>query len=122
MKYIILSFGLFVFSVSYGQTTNQDRVLTKTDGLNDFGYRYDEQGRLSQRGSNSWGYHESFVYRNDSIFVYAVQMPDSALYQVYKIGKNGLAESSCLISGPDYFCEYYKYDNKLMKKISSLPC
>lgn len=116
MKYLVFIFGLFVFNLAYGQTASQYRVLTKTDGINDFGYRYDEQGRLSQRGNNNWGYHESFVYRNDSVFVYAVQMPDSALYQVYKIGKNGLAESSCVISGTDYFCEYYKFDDRLMKK------
>lgn len=40
--------------------------------------------------------YSSFVYRNDSVIEYNVDLPDSAVYQIFKLNKKGLVESIAL--------------------------
>ncbi|MBK9328315.1 MAG: hypothetical protein IPM95_03155 [Sphingobacteriales bacterium] len=56
-----------------------DRVRLKSEDGIDVFYACDAQGRLAQQRSSMYSFYDSYVYRNDSILIYAVDHPYSTL-------------------------------------------
>jgi len=121
MKYVLYVILLLESFIVVAQTAN-DRVYLKSDGVADVFYNYDSIGRIAQIRSSMYSTYESYVYRNDSILIYEVELPDSTLEKVYKLNKDGLADHVAIISEDEFYYEYYQYQNgMLLKKYHRYP-
>lgn len=115
MKYI-QTILLFWNSFFLTAQNSADRIRLKSEDGIDVFYAYDAQGRLSQQRSSMYSFYESYVYRNDSILIYAVDLPDSTLEKVYKLNKEGLLSELHILNGHETYVEYYEYNDRMLTK------
>lgn len=103
---------------------NQNKVRMEVDdNMQNTFYEYDAQGRLSKMHSTLWNFDERYIYRNDSVLVYAVEYLDSTLQRSYTLNKDGLQTSEITLYQDKLFYEYYEYKNKYKvatKKVNAI--